>query len=327
MASQKTKFAVGLFLLGGISVALVALIWLGVTRYFEKGHFYVTYFNESVQGLEKDGPVKYRGVTIGRVESISVAPDSKLIKVVLNVESGMVLDANIVAQLKNVGITGSMFVELDQRKKGEPDQSPPLSFPSEYPIVASKPAEISQLLRGLDEVLNKVKALDLEGIVSKIQLNLDLIENKIRQADVEGISQRVQVTLDSIKQVMDKQRWDEILQSLQEALDSANSTFSHADKTFAQAEAILVDKGAVIRAALEEFREAVRNANAFMEKASSLAGGTEDTLSEMRGHLVTTARNLETASETLNRILEIVAEQPSQILFGEPPPARKVESP
>ena len=327
MASQKTKFAVGLFLVGGISVALVALIWLGVTRFFEKGHFYVTYFNESVQGLEKDGPVKYRGVTIGRVESISVAPDSKLIKVVLNVESGMVLDANIVAQLKNVGITGSMFVELDQRKKGEPDQSPPLSFPSEYPIVASKPAEISQLLRGLDEVLNKVKALDLEGIVSKIQLNLDLIENKIRQADVEGISQRVQVTLDSIKQVMDKQRWDEILQSLQEALNSANSTFSHADKTFAQAEAILVDKGAVIRAALEEFREAVRNANAFMEKASSLAGGTEDTLSEMRGHLVTTARNLETASETLNRILEIVAEQPSQILFGEPPPARKVESP
>ena len=327
MASQKTKFAVGLFLVGGISVALVALIWLGVTRFFEKGHFYVTYFNESVQGLEKDGPVKYRGVTIGRVESISVAPDSKLIKVVLNVESGMVLDANIVAQLKNVGITGSMFVELDQRKKGEPDQSPPLSFPSEYPIVASKPAEISQLLRGLDEVLNKVKALDLEGIVSKIQLNLDLIENKIRQADVEGISQRVQVTLDSIKQVMDKQRWDEILQSLQEALDSANSTFSHADKTFAQAEAILVDKGAVIRAALEEFREAVRNANEFMEKASSLAGGTEDTLSEMRGHLVTTARNLETASETLNRILEIVAEQPSQILFGEPPPARKVESP
>ena len=72
MASQKTKFAVGLFLVGGISVALVALIWLGVTRFFEKGHFYVTYFNESVQGLEKDGPVKYRGVTIGRVESISV---------------------------------------------------------------------------------------------------------------------------------------------------------------------------------------------------------------------------------------------------------------
>jgi len=327
MASQKTKFAVGLFLVAGISVALVALIWLGVTRYFEKGHFYVTYFNESVQGLEKDSPLKYRGVTIGRVESISVAPDSKLIKVVLNVESGMVMDPNIVAQLKNVGITGSMFIELDQRKEGEPDESPPLSFPSEYPIVASRPAEISGLLRGLDEVLSKVKALDLEGIVSKMKLDLDLIDHTIRRADVEGISRKLQLTLDEIRRVTDRQKWDEILKSLQEALDSANSTFAHADRTFAQAEAIMVEKGAVIRAALEDFREAVRSANAFMEKASSLAGGAEDTLSEMRGHLVTTTRNLETASETLNRILEIVAEQPSQIIFGEPPPARKVKSP
>ena len=324
MASQKTKFAVGLFLVAGISVALVALIWLGVTRYFEKGHFY---FNESVQGLEKDSPLKYRGVTIGRVESISVAPDSKLIKVVLNVESGMVMDPNIVAQLKNVGITGSMFIELDQRKEGEPDESPPLSFPSEYPIVASRPAEISGLLRGLDEVLSKVKALDLEGIVSKMKLDLDLIDHTIRRADVEGISRKLQLTLDEIRRVTDRQKWDEILKSLQEALDSANSTFAHADRTFAQAEAIMVEKGAVIRAALEDFREAVRSANAFMEKASSLAGGAEDTLSEMRGHLVTTTRNLETASETLNRILEIVAEQPSQIIFGEPPPARKVKSP
>lgn len=327
MASQRTKFAVGLFLMGGISVALVALIWLGVTRYFERGHFYVTYFNESVQGLEKDGPVKYRGVTIGRVESIRVAPDSELIEVVLNVESGMVLDANIVAQLKNVGITGSMFVELDQRKEDEPDRSPPLSFPSEYPIVASKPAEISEILRGLDEVLSKVKALDLEGIVESIKLDLALIEQAIRQADVQGVSRKVQVTLDRVNEVMDRHRWDEILKSLQEALDAASSTFSHADKTFASAEAIMADKGAVIRAALEEFRKAVQNANAFMEKASSLAGGTEDTLSQMRGHLVTTVRNLERASDTLNRVLETIAEQPSQILFGEPPPERKVESP
>jgi phospholipid/cholesterol/gamma-HCH transport system substrate-binding protein len=327
MASQKTKFAVGLFLVGGISVALVALIWLGVTRYFEMGHFYVTYFNESVQGLEKDAPAKYRGVTIGRVETISVAPDSKLIKVVLNVESGMVLDSNIVAQLKNVGITGSMFVELDQRKEGAPDQSPPLSFPSEYPIVASKPAEISGILRGLDEVLSKIKVLDLEGIVSKTKLNLDLIDHVVRQANVEGISRKAETTLDRMNRIMDKQRWDEMLKSLQEALESANSTFAHADKTFAQAEAIMVDKGTVIRGALEGFREAVRNANVFLEKASSLAGGTEDTLSDMRTHLVATARNLETASETLNRVLEIIADQPSQILFGQPPPARGAETP
>jgi phospholipid/cholesterol/gamma-HCH transport system substrate-binding protein len=323
MASQKTKFAVGLFLVGGTAVALVAVIWLGVTRYFEKGHLYVTYFNESVQGLEKDAPVKYRGVTIGRVESISVAPDSKLIKVVLKVESGMSLDANIVAQLKNVGITGSMFIELDQHKEGEPDQSPALSFPSEYPIVASKPAEISELLRGLDEVLSKMKALDLEGVVEKLKSDLDLMDQTIRQAKVEDLSRKVTTTLDGINHVIDKKRWDDILMSLQQTVQTANSTFAHADKTFAQMEAIMADENSAIRGALENFREAMLRANVFLEKASSLAGGTQDALSEMRGDLLSTARNLEQASENLNRVMEIIAEQPSQMLFGQPPPPRE----
>jgi len=117
MASQKAKFIVGLFLVCGIGIALLAFIWLGMSRYFEKGRFYVTYFNESVQGLDKDSPVKYRGVSVGRVHSISVAPDSKLVKVVLKIETGMVLDTNMVAQLKSVGITGSVFIELDQKKR------------------------------------------------------------------------------------------------------------------------------------------------------------------------------------------------------------------
>ena len=42
--------------------------------------------------------MKYRGVFVGRVDHIGVAPDSKLIKVVLKIESGQTLDSNIVAQ-------------------------------------------------------------------------------------------------------------------------------------------------------------------------------------------------------------------------------------
>jgi phospholipid/cholesterol/gamma-HCH transport system substrate-binding protein len=114
MASPKTKLAVGLFVACGLACAVLAVIWLGMSRFLEKGQFYVTYFDESIQGLVVDSPVKYRGVFIGRVESISVAPDSELIKVILKIESGQTLDSNIVAQLKSVGITGSMFVELDR---------------------------------------------------------------------------------------------------------------------------------------------------------------------------------------------------------------------
>jgi len=86
MASQKTKFAVGLFLMAGISFFILVTIWLGMSHFLQEGQYYVTYFDESVQGLEVDSIVKYRGVPIGRVEGIDVAPDANLIQVTLKIE-------------------------------------------------------------------------------------------------------------------------------------------------------------------------------------------------------------------------------------------------
>ena len=74
MATLKTKFMVGLFVVTGFSFAVVAVVWLGMSNYFEKGQYYVAYFDESVQGLDKDSPVKYRGVTIGSVNKHRCRP-------------------------------------------------------------------------------------------------------------------------------------------------------------------------------------------------------------------------------------------------------------
>jgi phospholipid/cholesterol/gamma-HCH transport system substrate-binding protein len=333
MASQKTKFSVGLFLAGGITIGLVAFIWLGMSRYLEKGQYYVTYFNESVQGLDKDSQVKYRGVAIGRVESISVAPDSKLIQVVMKIESGQTLGSDVVAQLKSVGITGSVFVELDQKKEGEPDRSPTLTFPSEYPIVASKPSEISRFLMGVDEILNRIKALDLEGIVEKIKLDLDAIRQAVLDADIKQISSKAQASLDSINHIVDRRRWDRILASLDKAsgnlvsfIEQGSGTLTQVESTFAEAEETIAETEVMLKTAVEDLRVALGKANLFLDKGSSLASGAEGMVLDLRGHLLITAQNLERASMNLDRLIEIVADQPSQLLFSEPPPPREGES-
>ncbi|MGE5842703.1 MAG: MlaD family protein [Deltaproteobacteria bacterium] len=325
MASQKTKFVVGLFLVCGIGIAVLAFIWLGMSRYFEKGRFYVTYFNESVQGLDKDSPVKYRGVSVGRVHSISVAPDSKLVKVVLKIETGMVLDTNIVAQLKFVGITGSVFIELDQKIPGEPDRSPALTFPSEYPIVASEPSDLGEILRGIDDILNKIKAVDLEGISTKVKSSLDAIETAVHEADVKGLSAKAERTLDQLNRILDTHQWDKIMASTQETIRAAgdffergNATLTHAENAFAQARGIIADKEQAIRQALE-------NIDKVLERSASLSADADETFAHMRKNLQVSAQNLERASENLNRFLEMLADQPSQLVFGEPPPRRQTE--
>jgi phospholipid/cholesterol/gamma-HCH transport system substrate-binding protein len=325
MASQKTKFIVGLFLVCGIGIALLAFIWLGMSRYFEKGRYYVTYFNESVQGLDKDSPVKYRGVSVGRVHSIIVAPDSKLVKVVLKIETGMVLDTNLIAQLKSVGITGSVFVELDQKLKDEPDRSPPLSFPSEYPIVASKPSELGEILRGIDDILKNIKAVDLEGISAKIKSSLDTIETTVQEANVKGISRKAESSLDQLNRILNGPQWDKMLASTQETIQAANeffvkgnATLTHAENAFAQARGIIADNEQTIREALE-------NVNKVIEKTASLATGTDEAFSHLRQNLLVSAQNLERASENLNRFLEVLVDQPSQLILGEPRPRRDMD--
>jgi phospholipid/cholesterol/gamma-HCH transport system substrate-binding protein len=332
MSSQKTKFSVGLFVFFGIVLALLAVIWLGMSRFLEKGQFYAAYFNESVQGLDIDSPVKYRGVSIGRVDRIGVAPDSKLVQVVLKIESGQTLATDIVAQLKSVGITGSMFVELDRKKKGEPDRSPPLSFPSEYPIVASKPSDISQLLQGLDQVLGQIKSLDLEGISEKIKGTLDNLDQAVSDAGIKGISADIQSAVKSARRILDDRRLEDILasanragRSLNTVLDRAADIMNLGESTLTRVEGIISDKENPIKTAFEDFKKAMENANLLLEKSSSLIGTTDESLSHLRSYLLLTGQNLEEASENLNRLIELLADHPPQLLFGEPPAPREVE--
>jgi phospholipid/cholesterol/gamma-HCH transport system substrate-binding protein len=332
MASQKTKLTVGLFLASGIAIGVLSVIWLGTSRFLEKGNYYVTYFDESVQGLDVDSPVKYRGVPVGRVQSIGVAPDSRLVKVVLKIESGQTLDRDLTAQLKAVGITGAMFVELDRRVPGEPDRSPPLSFPSEFPIVASEPSDIRKIFQGVDEIVHKINRLDLEGIVQKIMSNLDRIEQSVADADVKGLSQTLHAGLQGVRRIAESERWEKILVSVDEAtrslntlLERGNRGMASAEKTLDQVQGIVTDKQQVIRKALDDFRAAMENANLLLEKSSSLVSDSDDTLSRLRRNLLVTGQNLERASDSLNQLLELVTHQPSQLLFGDPPTPRRVE--
>ena len=331
MASQKTKFAVGLFLMAGISFFILVTIWLGMSHFLQEGQYYVTYFDESVQGLEVDSIVKYRGVAIGRVEGIDVAPDARLIQVTLKIESGQELDRDIVARLKLVGITGSIFVELDRKAEGEPDQSPPLNFPSEYQIVASKPSEIRELLQGVDDLLKQLNSLDIGGISEKVQLSLDNINKKVSEADIKGISDNLESSLVRIGQVLNDQRLDSILTSMDEAGNSINALMAKMDRSLSQfdsalngVEGIVAEEKESIKRGIEDFRKAMENASALFVNGSSLVRETDESMTYLMEDLSSTVQNLERASENMNELIESLGEQPWQLLFSEPPSPRKV---
>jgi phospholipid/cholesterol/gamma-HCH transport system substrate-binding protein len=323
MASIKTKFAVGLFVVTGLAVAFVAIIWLGTSHYFEKGRLYSAYFDESVQGLSKDSPVKYRGVTIGRVQDILVAPDTALIEIVIKIESDLKPDKDVVAQLKSVGITGIMFVELDRKKKGEPDHSPKIGFPPRHPIIDTKPSEIKRFMDSLNLVITQINRMDLEGISIKSNTVLDKISAAITEAKIRQLSSEIKLSLD---------KWDRAMESIDRAGDTFNlfakntdKTVSNLNDTITKLDHVVADNMDEISGAIRNFNSAVNDAGKLIREGTVLVQKTDYNISSMQRQISATMQSIEKTSESLNRSIDIISDQPAMLLFGTPPPEKETE--
>ncbi len=290
MINQKAKFFVGIFMAGGISLAVVAIIWLGMNHFLEKGQFYAVYFGESVQGLKPDSPVKYRGVAIGHIERISLAPDSRLIEVILNIESDIKLEENMVAQQKAVGITGSKFIELDLMNDSMEASFPNLKFPTEYLVLASRPSNISELFRGIDDIVQKLNTLDIVGISDRLKTTLDHLSQTLNDIDARGISNDIKTSLANINEGFDPARWGKLTIGLEKNVNALEKT--------------------------------IYSTNNLMEKASGLVDMAGVDFSNLSRHLTVIGQNLEKTSGNLDNLLEQLSDHPSQLLFGDPPPGR-----
>ncbi|MBU0986878.1 MAG: MCE family protein [Proteobacteria bacterium] len=319
MATIRTKLMVGIFVLIGFTLATVSIIWLGMSSYFEKGLHYVAYFDESVQGLDRDSPVKYRGVPIGRVESIKVAPDSTLIEVVMKIEEGLKPEEHredVVAQLKSVGITGIMFVEIENKKENDPDLSPRINFSPKYPVVATKPSDIKKLIQGIDDIVNQFKSLDFISISDKLKSILDTMNQGVADLQLKRLSSDISTSLKKVENIMDSV---ETTSSAIHALAvSADRTVSHFDR--------VIDRNKnEVSEIISNFSRLTKRADHLLANGEILIKATDNRLGSLQHQLNASLNNLEIATTELTRLIEQISDQPSQLILGSPPPARQVE--
>jgi phospholipid/cholesterol/gamma-HCH transport system substrate-binding protein len=326
MASVKTKLAVGLFVVAGFTMVIFAVIWLGMSNYLEKGKFYVAYFDESVQGLDRDSPVKYRGVSIGKVYSIGVAPDANLIEVVLKIETGLKLDKTIVAQLKSVGITGIMFVELEKKRPGDNLVSPSNSFEASYPVIDTRPSEIKKIMEAINDILQEFTKMDINSVLVSLRSMLGRLEQSMNDAQLKTLSEDIQVTLRDIRSSMDPEYWTGALDSVETAADNFDALSTEGRKTITRANATLESYDRLakenkdeIRALLSDMRTSLRNINRLAGNSNALVLQSNQEIMVLMSEFRKSLKAYDKAGKNLNRFLEQIADHPSQLFLGEPP--------
>ncbi len=307
MIKKKTYFLVGFFVLAGVLIAVGTIVWLGASQYLQKGSRFVTYFDESVQGLQVDSSVKYRGVDIGMVEKINVAPDYRLIEVVMKVNFSGDAANKTIAKLKAAGITGIVYVELDHRKPGDIKRTPQINFEPDYTLIPSNPSEIQEIVSGVDDVVKKMK-----------------------QVDFKAISDQLVSATASVNNFFSGQKMTKVISNLEKMTDTLADSANKLSKMIGdgRADEIITDARDTIREAKVTIKKIKEELDKMkLAETTARTNRLVDDLSR-RSRVITTeiqvtSENLRRASENLDLLINRLKADPSDILFSDPPPKKR----
>ncbi len=180
MSLEASRFRLGLFFTLGSVMFVAAMIWLAGWFSGEKSLTYACYFSESVQGLEDGSTVRYNGVPVGEVKSINVAPDGRLVEVVMEIEQSFEVRDDLAARLDMTGITGLRVVNLRRPSPNE-EVLRDLPFESRYrtiPVVKSSMETLELALSRVMEIMSEVDAKQISDLTIELWSNANaLLEN------------------------------------------------------------------------------------------------------------------------------------------------------
>jgi phospholipid/cholesterol/gamma-HCH transport system substrate-binding protein len=151
MDRDANYFAVGAFVLLVIAMGISFVFWYTDQQDRHTYQRYEIYFNGSVSGLTAGSPVRYLGVDVGKVVRIGIDPQQgNRVQVIADIESSAPIDSRTRASLSLQGITGLLFIDLEQDPKVH--STADLAQGLHYPVIASGQSNIEALLANLPDL-------------------------------------------------------------------------------------------------------------------------------------------------------------------------------
>lgn len=293
-ASRNLKL--GIFVLAALVAAVVTAVVLGIHAMAPRTVTYHTYFDESVQGLELGAPVKYRGVRIGSVDDVGIAPDRKHVEVVLALsqraverlglaEAAPALQAHLAVQ----GLTGLQFVDLDVDGKA----APALPFAPAQPYIPSRKSLVTGITTDMQSLAGRIPEL-----VDHTAATLDRLDRLLDDVHESRLLERATDTLATIDTTV-----AEVGRHANAALDKLGHDADHGGRVLDRATGVL-DRISAVLDQLSELRGLVASARRATDAAGDVARSartTPDALDRALRELAEAARSVRDLAEQIDR--------------------------
>ncbi len=303
--TQKTNyFKLGLFVILAFALTAAMLIAFGAGQFFKTEPLAETYFNESVQGLNIGSEVKYKGVKIGAVKSITtptkvydIASNYVLVTFSLSEDCYVgqtgkrpeermkkAVEKGLCVFLSFNGLTGSAYLETDYQKNGPDDLK--ISWTPENIYVPSRSSNIKQVKDGISQVMELLGSLDLQEMKKDLSALLKGLNITKVSAQAESLIKELRQTNRDLAKILTSDQVKRIL------ADTGSS---------------VADLKQIVHAAKIPIKQALADINtasgSFKRMATHLEQGYKGKLSDMSGKMDTVLASLEKTSRLLENMI------------------------
>ncbi|AEG91372.1 MlaD family protein [Ramlibacter tataouinensis] len=305
MENKAHALAAGVFVVLVAALLLVLAAWL--TRDTGERDIYEISTRETVTGLQEQAPVRYRGVDVGKVESIGFDPQAQgSVLVRLSVDSQAPVTRNTFATLSFQGVTGLAFVQLDDNGQPAPrlvrDDGEPPRIPLKPGLLASLAERGEVILEQVEQITSRLNNVLADPNQKRLTGALDNVGRAA--ADISTLSGTLTTVLnaqlgpdrvsipDFVKDA------DAAVRSLRETSDEARGALAEVGRT---AQRLNAPNGPVERLA---------------EGTAALAQAAESFSSSTLPRINRATEDTSRAVRQLSRTVTGINDNPQSLIFG-----------
>lgn len=339
MSKQANTKLIGLFVLGGLALALVAVFLLSAGIFREKVRC-LAFFEGSVMGLNVGAPVTFRGVKVGTVTDIQLRVDRKdlnfLIPVFFDVETAqltvvgedgrhgdlnveMLVERGLRAQLKVQSlVTGLLMIELDFK----PGTSAIVVGTIEgYPEIPTLPSDLEDFLRRFEEVPIEYMLDQVTEILRTVRGILDSTETRdaLRNlgSALDGINLLVRQTGVHVDPLMSEATlaMQEMRVALTELQNRLPALLERLDTTVGAAQGTLTQVDQGLARFVEQFEKTAMSAQELIQRVGAAA--RDD--SALMYNLEELAAEATSAARAIRVLADYLQQHPEALLHGKKP--------
>lgn len=296
MNPHTNYLAVGVFLLLGVGAMVFLIVWLGQAGDTTPKASYVVQIRGAVNGLGAGSVVRYLGVDVGNVTTITLQKDAiPFVEVLIEIDSEVPVDKNTYATLVVQGVTGIANIDLGSRHGATESLA---IHSSGVPLIPFRATGLSAALASSGDLTTDARRLLAQLNALTSASNLERIESTL--ANLDTFSSHLAARSEDIPTL----------------LSSLKSAAAKLREAAAGAQSAIADDWPEIAG---DLKATSANLLAASRRVDSLLGGNQESIDQLLGtgpdSLPALIANLNDAAARLSRLSTRLAEDPSRLVY------------